>query len=269
LTEPIIYRELHTIDDLNRVFDLEQAVWDMTPGDAVPAALLISVVENGGVVMGAEGDGELIGFAFGVPARKGGEWYLWSYMAGVMPGVQAKGIGLGLKAAQRQWALAHDYAVMKWTFDPMQRANANFNFRKLGVTANHYHINHYGTMTDGLNAGMQSDRLEVTWRLTDPAVEALLTGQAAAPSFEEPPPDAALVLYTDGQLHSMPFDASFPRLYVEIPPDLAALKRTNLKLAQQWQLALRDAFTAAFAERYFAQRIATSPDGRQWYVLGR
>lgn len=269
MNDTIIYRELHTVDELNCIFELEQAVWEMTPGDAVPAALLISVVENGGVVIGAEAEGELIGFAFGIPARRQGKWYLWSYMAGVMPGAQAKGIGVGLKAAQRQWALAHDYDVMKWTFDPLQRANANFNFRKLGVTADHYHINHYGTMTDGLNAGMQSDRLEVTWKLTDPAVEVLLTGQATPPLVDGPTPEAVLVAFEDMQLRTLPFDPTAPRLYVEIPPNLAALKRTRLELAQQWQLAVRDAFTAAFAEGYTAQRIATSSDGRQWYVLGR
>ena len=43
LTDNITYRELHTMDELNRVFELEQVIWDMTAGDAVPAALLIGI----------------------------------------------------------------------------------------------------------------------------------------------------------------------------------------------------------------------------------
>jgi predicted GNAT superfamily acetyltransferase len=269
MNDLITYRELHTIDELNRVFDLEQSVWDMTPADAVPAALLISVAGNGGVVIGAEEDGELVGFAFGIPARKGKQWYLWSYMAGVAPEHQAQGIGVGLKAAQRQWALDHDYDVIKWTFDPMQRANANFNFRRLGVIAERYHVNRYGTMTDGLNAGMQSDRLEVTWNLTDPMVNALLSGEKASSVSATLPPHAILVAFEGDQIQTSSIDHSQPELYIEIPPDLALLKYTHLDVAQRWQLAMRESFIRAFDAGYIAQRMVTSPDGHEWYGLVR
>ncbi len=267
----ILYRELHTIDELNRIFELEQAVWDMTPGDAVPSALLISVVENGGVVIGAELAAELVGFAFGIPARKGTSWYLWSYMAGVKPGYQARGIGFGLKAAQRQWALKRDYPVIKWTFDPMQRANANFNFRRLGVMADRYHSNHYGTMTDGLNVGMQSDRLEVTWQLMAPTVEALLTGRHEPQPIESPSQDAVLISFENGQIQKTlePLVSSQQYVYIEMPSDLAILKRMSLQLAQEWQLAMRASFTWAFDAGYYAQQMIPASDGRYWYRLAR
>lgn len=267
MTDTITYRELHNMDELNRVVELEQAVWDMTPSDTVPAALLISITGNGGVVIGAEtSSGQLVGFTFGVPARQDGEWYLWSYSAGVAPGWQDHGIGGGLKAAQRQWALSHDYQVIRWTFDPMRRANANFNFRRLGVIAERYHINRYGTMTDGLNAGMQSDRLEVTWKLSDSRVEALLSGQQSPQPAITPDADQILLAFEQGQLTVGSPQGQPSRLYIEIPPDLAALKQHRLELAQAWQLAMRDAFLKAFAAGYHARTMITAA-GRYWYEL--
>jgi chorismate synthase len=269
MNDDITYRELHSIDEFNRVFELEQAVWDMSSGDAVPAALLISVAENGGVVIGAEINGEIVGFAFGIPARKGGQWYLWSYMAGVAPGYQSQGIGVGLKAAQREWALQQGYAVIKWTFDPMQRANANFNFRRLGVTADHYHINHYGTMTDGLNAGMQSDRLEVTWDLNAAAVIELLARRPLPQPTDDVAAESVLVSLEGDRIYSAPVNRSQPQLFIEIPPDLSLLKYTDLLLAQRWQFAMREAFTQAFDAGYIVQRMITSADGRDWYMLAQ
>ena len=225
---------------------------------------------NGGVVIGAETTaGQLVGFTFGIPARQSGDWSLWSYTAGVAPGFQDRGIGFGLKTAQRRWALAHDYPTIRWTFDPMRRLNANFNFRRLGVTAECYHANRYGTMTDGLNAGMQSDRLEVTWMLNDPRVETLVNGQSSQSSPNTPitpDEDQLLLAFEQGQLKTASPEGQSARLYIEIPPDLAALKQQQLELAQAWQLAMRDAFLKAFAAGYHARTMITAA-GRYWYEL--
>jgi predicted GNAT superfamily acetyltransferase len=256
----IVYRELHTIDDFEGVFALEQAIWGMSPGESVPVSMLVSIVGCGGVLIGAEADGQLIGCALGMPARHGRDLSLWSYMAGVAREYQSKGVGVGLKQAQRAWALQHGYETMRWTFDPMQRANANFNFNKLGVVADTYHINRYGAMTDELNAGMQSDRLEVTWKLLDERRADAVDMSDAMPLLYE---------HADGDLSLM----KFPKLRAEplllqIPYDLAALKRENLPKAREWQLLLREGMLWAFERRYFVRAFVIL-EGRAYYVLNR
>jgi predicted GNAT superfamily acetyltransferase len=256
---PITYREFHTVEDFDRVFQLEQTIWGMDAGEAVPVSMLVSVVGIGGVLIGAEDEGKLVGFTLGMPARREREFFLWSYMAGVAPAYQSKGVGMGLKGAQREWALRQGYSVIRWTFDPMQRPNANFNFNRLGVTADTYHINRYGVMTDELNAGMQSDRLEVTWNLVE----------------ERPPTpnlsDALPMLYrhSDGELSVMKFPKlkSEP-LMIEIPYDLAQLKRENLAKAREWQLMLRESILWAFERRYIVREFVVR-EGRAYYILIR
>jgi predicted GNAT superfamily acetyltransferase len=53
--------------------------------------------------------------------------------------------------------------LIGWTFDPLQRGNANFNFNRLGVVVRAYHVNFYGEMNDDINSGLASDRFEAWW----------------------------------------------------------------------------------------------------------
>lgn len=247
------YRPLTKINDLNRVVELEIRIWDMGDGlSAVPSNMLHAVVDNGGVLIGAEEAGELIGFVFGFPARQGAEWYIWSHMAGVLPEYQRQNIGYELKQQQRHWALAHGYRHIAWTFDPLRRGNAHFNITRLGAVASEYKVNVYGMMRDGLNAGLQSDRLVAVWHLD--------REPSPAPSHALP-----FLLAYDGAAFVL--DDPLPQtVAVEIPHDLAALKRETLALAQQWQTHLRETLQSAFAAGYvltgFVQR-----EGRCWYVL--
>jgi predicted GNAT superfamily acetyltransferase len=271
----ITYHELATLEDFEQVFALEQSVWGMSPGECVPVSMLVSIVGSGGVLIGARDaqTNALIGAACGMPARRGSAWWLWSYMAGVSPAYQGRGVGFGLKQAQRAWALSHRYDTIKWTFDPMQRRNANFNFMHLGVIADTYYVNRYGAMQDALNVGLDSDRLEVTWNLLDARVIAL----AAGSEFDTPPQQtvdvsAALPLlyeHGDGEISLM----KFPKLRAEpllaqIPADLAALKRDDLDKARRWQLLLREGLLWAFERRYTVQAFVVH-EGRCYYVLHR
>jgi predicted GNAT superfamily acetyltransferase len=189
-------------------------------------------------------------------------------MTGVIPEYQGKGIGFGVKQAQRRWALEHGYLVIAWTFDPLQRRNANFNLHLLKATSSTYHVNFYGTMTDGINAGMPSDRLEVEWDLNDALVAAASTG-TRPPLATDRFPKEDFLLYTDDQARPhlrSPLSLTSRRHFVEIPYYLAALKRDKIELAMHWQLGLRQAMQAAFAVGYTA--VGVAQDGtRCWYVL--
>jgi predicted GNAT superfamily acetyltransferase len=267
----IEYREVHDPDELKQIVTLQMIVWAMSSeADAVPHNMLHAVIHSGGMVIRADMDGELVGFALALPARRNNRWALWSHMAGVIPAHQGKGIGFGVKQAQRRWALEHDYPVMAWTFDPLQRGNANFNLRLLRTTSSTYHVNFYGVMTDGINAGMPSDRLEVEWNLNDgPVAAAALGTPPPAPTDVFPQED--FLLYTDeqGRPHlRSPLSLSSRWHFVEIPYDLAALKRDNIGLAIEWQLGLRQAMQTAFAAGYRAVDFA-GDSTRCWYVLER
>lgn len=253
------YRVVTDIPTLEKVVDLEIAVWGIDPRDAVPSSIMHATVENGGVLLVAEDVDQLVGLCLGIPARRDNEVYLWSHMTGVHPGYQARGIGYGLKQAQREWALAQGYSKICWTFDPLQRGNANFNLHRLKARSNIYHVNYYGEMADGINAGLPSDRLEAVWLLND---------KLRVPKFHEPNLESDFLLLADEDNFPRFVEASLQNtlLYIEIPADISSLKRTDLPLALEWRLAVRTSMQQAF-ERGFSIVDFVALVGRYAYVL--
>lgn len=270
----IRYREIDDVAELQKIVEMEMAIWAMGPEGAVPHNMLIAIVHSGGVVIGADsGEGTtLVGFALALPARRPEGIILWSHMAGVLPTYQRQGIGLGLKLAQREWALAHDYPAIAWTFDPLQRGNANFNLRLLGAFSSTYHVNFYGDMTDSINAGMPSDRLEITWRLREERVTQAAEGRTPVPLTDYFPQENFL-LYTDAKgdpclsrIQTLAGDWHF----IEIPYNISTLKRTNIQKAKAWQLMLRQSMQTALEQGYTVLDFFTDPvSQRCWYVLGK
>jgi predicted GNAT superfamily acetyltransferase len=266
----IVYRHLTEYNDLERAVTLEIGIWGLDPRDAVPANLLHAQVTNGGSVIGAFHENDLVGIAFAFPAGRSRPRLLWSHMTGVHPDYQGQRIGFGLKQAQRQWALANGYTAIGWTFDPLQRGNANFNLHQLGATARIYHINFYGEMTDAINAGLPSDRLEVVWKLRDRRVVAL--AQSAHNPETVHPHNRVFALFAEGIsprqndfFHISDIPAT---VCAEIPYALANLKRAAPSLAHEWRLALRQTLIVAFSHGFTAVDFMTSDD-RCWYVLKR
>lgn len=253
------YRVVTDISTLEKVVDLEIAVWGIDPRDAVPSSIMHAIVENGGVLLAAEDGDNLVGLCLGIPARRANDIYLWSHMTGVHPGYQARGIGYGLKQAQRDWALANGYSKICWTFDPLQRGNANFNIHQLKAQSNIYHINYYGEMSDGINAGLPSDRLEAAW---------LLNTKQTVPAIHDPDTQVDFLLSAD--INSFPQQTKVALqhavLYIEIPGDIGKLKRANLSLALEWRLAVRDAMQQAFEQGFSIVDFVSLGD-RHAYVL--
>lgn len=264
----LILREIRTMPEFRALLELQQAIWGMPPGEATSPYVMNAVIHNGGVVIGAEVDGQLVGFCFAFVGWRDEGRLLWSHMTGVLPEFRDQGVGLRLKHAQRQWALEHGFTVMGWTFDPMQRGNANFNFHLLGAIANTYHVDLYGEMTDEINAGLASDRLEVRWLLNDERVVASAENRPLEKP-DVPFEEAAFALRAgenDTLITSPETAFERPICFIEIPYHLNALKRSNITLAQHWQLALRQAMQAAFQQGYIAVDFVTQGE-RAWYVL--
>lgn len=262
-------RELHEMNDLLATVELQQAVWQMRAHECSSPHTMKAATHTGGCVLGAEVDGRMIGFCFGMVGRRQGEIWLWSHMTAVRPDYQGAGIGLALKQAQREWALANNYRVMAWTFDPMQAGNANFNFNRLGVTARYYAVNHYGAMQDGLNAGLASDRLEARWQLDDARVIESARGNRSIELGWQSTDEKLVYVNDAGELCRVQSDACNDARYgIEIPLNIAELKRTDIERAKTWQIYAREAITSLLDAGYHVCGFVRT-DRAGWYVMCR
>ena len=249
----ITYRLLTEQADFIRVAQLEQTVWGTTDIDAISWTIMTVITHTGGAVHGAFDGDKLVGGSLATPMKN--EPRLWSHIAAVHPDYQRQGIGYTIKQVQREWAMTNDYECMSWTFDPLQSANAHFNFHLLGVTSNTYHVNFYGEMQDNLNRGVPSDRFEVIWPF------------AKQDAKTSTPPDSAPFLLTCEDNQPVVVDEAVDDWYfVEIPRDYARIREEDKALAIKWKIAVRNIMQLTFAQGYqvadFMRR-----DERNWYVL--
>lgn len=289
--------------DHHRLVALQAAIWD--PEMATPAHQLIAAETCGGIVLGAFRGDEAVGLSYAFPAHRLGEVWLHSHQTGVLDRHRGQGVGATLKWLQRWLALEDGYAVISWTFDPLQSRNAYFNFAKLGVVARTYKVNCYGPLPDASNKDLPTDRLWVEWHLQAPAVVDRFAGYRAASGIGwSPPPDstggpgqqevapnpgvawpperaeASEVVPTrsDGDGIRMPLDAPSldgrpPLLRLEVPADLDRVRRRyGVAGATAWRMVVQRAFIDAFDSGYVATGFSTAMTDRGrrgWYVLVR
>ena len=264
MSTSITYRVLTENADLEAASHLEAVVWGWDVQFASPTNVMRVTALKGGLVLCAYDGETMIGMSWAFPARCEGKWLLWSHVAGVLPAYRRLGIGAGIKWAQRVWAMDNGYDQIRWTFDPLQAGNANFNLRILGATTYKIMENVYGVYDDALNPGLPTDRFETVWKLNDSRVERLSRGETPP---ESPMPDATLLEYSASVLHTGSVLES-DLLRAEIPANFSQLGRENSALARDWQTALRLSLTEAFANGYAVTDFIRA-DGRCWYVLSR
>jgi predicted GNAT superfamily acetyltransferase len=258
-TAGVDVRELHEVAELRQVARLFREIWRPAAGDPPPvtAELLRALAHAGNYVAGAWAGERLAGACMGFLAWPGGAHghppdgtpagpaggglALHSHIAGVAPGTQRRGVGFALKAHQRAWALSHGLPLVVWTFDPLVARNAWFNLTKLAAAATGYLPDFYGPMTDAINAGEESDRLLVSWRLEDPRVAAACSGSPGEPDPEAlRAAGATVALDSDagGLPVAGPTDAEL--LLVRVPPDVEELRARDPAAARRWRHAVRD-----------------------------
>lgn len=253
---------LETNEDMAAVEELQREVWPGSETDVVPAHLLITVVHNGGLVLGAFAGEKLIGFVFGFPGLEftadGPRPKHCSHMAGVHPDHRDSGIGFALKRAQWQMVRHQGLDHITWTYDPLLSRNAHLNIARLGAVCSTYRRTEYGEMRDGLNAGLPSDRFQVDWWLNTHRVNQRL-GKRPRPTLKLSHLTRVGVhpLYTPvtgaGGLPRPP--EHIPALETqlaaaEIPSDFMALKAADFALARDWRFFTREFFETAFARGY-------------------
>jgi predicted GNAT superfamily acetyltransferase len=227
---------LSTPEDFARCELIYREVFGLAPDDgSLNARLLIGLSRNSGMVIGAYGNGELVGFALSFLARQDGDGRLYQYSqtAAVRPGWQGRGVGRAMKFGQRSAALAAGIDLVRWAFDPLLAVNAHFNLDVLGAVATSLARDLYGPMATPDDRGEPTDRFVVDWELREPAVAARAEDAATDEREREPvsirPGD--LRAGTDAALLGIPADwRSFRR---SSPSAAGPLRDRILDHAQQ------------------------------------
>lgn len=250
----IIIKTLTDIEALRQIETLQMEIWGMPPLDVVPVHHLKAGSGAGGAVIAAyEPDGTLIGFCYGFAGWREGRPLFYSHMAGVKGGRQLQDVGFLLKCAQRDAALAMGYDQAVWTYDPLQSINARFNLRKLGATARRYYVNYYGEMTDELNQGTDSDRIEVDWALRSQRTAAAVAGRPEERDWDHTPRVLEAVPWMSEYGPGDPvLDLDAPALRMETPTAFPSLRLRDRGLARAWRVATRATFLHYFGRGYRA-----------------
>ena len=107
---------------------------------------------------------------FSVPGLRHGRVVQWSHMLGVTPAARGQALGLRLKLAQRERALARGIDLIEWTYDPLLVGNARLNVHRLGCVVEAYLDDVYGPSTSLLHGGLPTDRFIASWHVASPHV---------------------------------------------------------------------------------------------------
>ncbi|MDS9471496.1 GNAT family N-acetyltransferase [Sporosarcina pasteurii] len=263
MTKNLSIRKLESIEDIRLIQSMQEEVWGPP---AIPTHQTYTASKNGGLVLGAFMDDEIIGFSYSFPGFADGKTYLCSHMLGIHPTHRGKGIGKLLKDEQRKIAIEMGYDLITWTFDPLESRNAYLNLQKLFGMSQVYLENCYGEMQDGLNKGLPSDRLQVEWWISSKRVQEnwmpenityerpLTVGQSEKgnPKIE-------------GDFKKVP--ANGYGIEIPVPSDIQSIKTNEPELALNWRMKIRAALQRLFSAGYAVIGLKKSDDGVHYYQL--
>jgi predicted GNAT superfamily acetyltransferase len=261
------FRLLRSLADLVPTEALQREVFGASDLDLVAASELVVVQETGGDVIGAFRQSgeveELIGLCVGLGGFYLRRPRLVSDFLVVRADMRSIGLGAEMKKLQAALALERGLVEIVWTVDPLRAANARLNLEKLGAYADHYEVNRYGEgFGAGLYGNMPTDRLHMTWKITDLSVRDRLLGRI--------PP-----LHTDDiddLLHFSPERPDADRALVYLPSNIDDLLARDPNAALRWRLTLRETLQFAFAAGYVITGFVPQTDperGLSSYVLTR
>jgi GNAT superfamily N-acetyltransferase len=134
--------------------------------DAIPAWLMRTTDESGGVTLVALLGGRVIGVSYAFPAWTDGQPSLFSCGLAVAPGHRGRRLGLELKLAQRRIALSRGFETIRWTTDPVNGRALRLYLSGLGAVVTGYRA----ALHDGLRTspGHPQDDVDVIWPLEGP-----------------------------------------------------------------------------------------------------
>ena len=220
--EVIQVRPLTAHSEFAAAVDLQRRIWGFDDIELLPVRLFVTALKVGGQALGAFDGGKMVGFCLAIPGvGRRGKIYLHSHTLGVLAEYRNAGVGRMLKLAQREDALVQGIDLVEWTFDPLELKNAWFNIERLGAIVRRFVPNQYGCTTSPLHAGLPTDRCVAEWRLDSPRVKRVLTGES--------------------------LDHSNIAARIEVPGEIASLKREHPAQALEIQTRVRDEFLKDFS----------------------
>ena len=208
-----------TAKDIELATDIFDLTWKVNLRSSLNVSLIKTLTYCGGYLSLAFIENRGVGASFAFPATTGG-LHLHSHMTAVLDEYRDQGVGYALKIDQWHWAKKNNYPEISWTFDPLVSRNAKLNLIKLGVDISSYHPNFYGDMPDALNAGDESDRLIVSWKVVgkNPVQRELVS---------TPKPNDVLI---------------------QIPADIVAIRSKDREENLRWRRKVREQFQQAFKQ---------------------
>lgn len=269
-------RDLRTYDECVAAHRVQQTCWGFEKGEGLYPPMLLTITQNGGVVLGAftEQD-ELIGYILSYLGQApGGPLKLCSQTMGVLPAYRNAGVATALKLTQRERALAQGLSLITWTYDPLEAPSARLNLHKLGGIVRTYKRNVYGEHMGRLNEGLPTDRFPVEWWLESAHVVGRIESSASQQVNEITWLPVTRVSQRDGLQELIAYDLTHDEeaLWIEIPHSFQTLKQVNLPLARDWRVKTRQIFERYFEQDYVAVDFVTEGKGdarRLGYVLHR
>lgn len=197
-----------------KLAELQKDIWGLSDMEVYPPWAILVVPKRGGAVLAAFDGAEPIALAILPPSISGqGEKCLHLHMVGVTKEYRSKGIAEQMLLRSKEWAVENGFSAIRWTYDPLESANANLYIGKLGAFVSKYYVDYYGELT-GRDAGLPSDRFWAEW-LFDKKTK---TGTKEA--------------------------------RVEIPNNFQDIKQTNMNRAKDIRLRTRKEFVRLFKEGY-------------------
>lgn len=257
----VVLRPLRSREDYNACVELQKRTWGQG-FEVVPPGLMKISQRVGAVAAGAfAADGRMLGFVYGLTGVQGEPPRVvhWSDLLAVDPEARDLRLGTRLKLYQRELLLPLGVDEVQWSYDPLEARNAHLNLNHLGAEPKEYVEEMYADdLGSELARGIGTDRFIVTWRIASDRVREVLAGRprSDAASFDGTP-----LVEGDG----LP-DA--PRVRVEIPAHIQALKMERPEEALAWRLSTRRAFQTYLPRGYRVEAFwRNAASGRCFYGL--
>jgi len=258
-------RPISSLPDLRRCHEIQRATWGYSDLMVFPYTILISAQHNGGVLLGAYVNDELVGFVFGYLGMAKAKLYLFSQRMGVLPEYQNMGLGYRMKIAQREQMLRQGIDIIVWTYDPLEGKNSTLNIEKLGGIVRYYARDIFGFVQNPLQTGLATDRFLLEWHLMSDRVRERVRSNYQRPRAEDwlSAEDLPLVNHAawEGDI-PRPLAADLELedacVLVQVPPDLQNIKRCDLNMARGWRDITRLIFETYFQRGYVVTGFASS-----------
>lgn len=268
------------IADTNEYFTdlqfLHKKIWGIQDIDVTPTHIYSAVHKNGGVMLCAYIDNEPVAFSFGFYGKdEEDRYYFYSHNMGVLKEYRHQGIGLLLKLELARQLLRKNVNLVKWTFDPLESANAYLNIHKLQATSDTYITNYYEEMQDSINRGVPSDRLIVQWNISGQLLENIMRKKNGKEKYILADDRILNRIYYDSenlpQPREIPLSLSLKkkekeRFFLEVPSNLHFLREKSMETVINWRYHVRSILSACFEKEYIiSDAIYIKP--RFFYVL--